>query len=262
VKRYPASCVVTGGGLDPQGSWVSTDPGYLFPVKVLGKRFGHIFLDGLKRLYQDRKLKFGGKCEPLANSSRFASLLDKLYQTNWVVYCKKPFGDAQGVYAYLGRYTHRTAISNGRLLSADEKSVTFRTRDKKIASLPPVMFLRRFLLHVLPKGFVRIRHYGLLASANVHTKLQQAKQQLEKSLPIVVPNGKPVNDGQLPYEPDFAWRFRLLTGIDLFKCPKCRVGRLVRYLLLPQHSIAIIRLTANLYYAPQRSPPTVAYDLL
>jgi hypothetical protein len=255
-------CVVTGGGLDSQGRWVSTDPGFLFPVKVLGKRFGRLFLDGLKRLYQDRKLTLGGKCEPLANGSRFASLLDKLYQTNWVVYCKKPFGDAQGVYAYLGRYTHRTAISNGRLLSIDEKSVVFRTRHKKIASLPPVMFLRRFLLHVLPKGFVRIRHYGLLASGNVNTKLVQAKKQLDNNrAPAAVPSGKPAHGDKLPFELDFAWRFRLLTGIDLFQCPKCGTGRLVRCLLLPQHSTASVCLTAKLYRAPQRSPPTVGYDV-
>jgi Putative transposase/Transposase zinc-binding domain len=254
-------CAVTGGGLDAQGRWVGTDPGFLFPVKVLGERFRRLFLDGLKRLYQDRELTLGGKCEPLANGSRFASLLDKLYQTNWVVYCKKPFGDAQGVYAYLGRYTHRTAISNKRLLSFDEKAVVFRTRYKKIASLPPVMFLLRFLLHVLPKGFVRIRHYGLLASGNVNTKLAQAKQQLDKNrAAATLPGRKPAHGDKLPYEPDFAWRFRLLTGIDLFQCPKCGIGRLIPYPLQTRYPRARIFLTATQYFIPQRAPPKTVSD--
>jgi hypothetical protein len=249
-------CVVTGGGLDANGHWVGTKTRFLFPVNVLAKRFSRLYLDGLKRLYQDKKLTFPATCERLLNSSRFASLLDKLYKTKWVVYCKKPFGNAQGVYAYLGRYTHRTAISNGRLVSVDDKAVVFRTRYPKTASLPPTVFLRRFLLHVLPKGFVRIRHYGLLASGNVNTKLQQAKKQLENDPAATVqPRRKAANDGKQPGEPDFAWRFRLLTGIDLFQCPKCRTGRLIRFVLQPPSLSPDIYPLVSSYFAPQRSPP-------
>jgi hypothetical protein len=255
-------CVVTGGGLNAEGQWVGARPGFLFPVKVLGKRFKNLFLDGLKRLHQQEKLRFGGKCASLQCSSRFAGLLDKLYQTNWVVYCKKPFGDAQSVYAYLGRYTHRTAISNARLLSFDDKAVVFRTRHKKTASLPPILFLLRFLLHVLPYGFVRIRHYGLLASGNVNTKLVQARQQLEKQLrPAAEPGPDHAHhDEKLPYEPDFAWRFRRLTGIDLFQCPKCGIGRLVPYPLAATDRTCISRLIASQYLLPQRAPPLAALE--
>ena len=150
------------------------------------------------------------------------------------MYCKPPFGDAGAVYAYLGRYTHRIAISNARLLHVDDHRVRFRTRHGKQATLPAVEFLRRLLLHVLPKGFVRIRHYGLLAAGNVTTKLRAAQQLLRcPSTEVAQREGHSAaadHDGDAP--PDYIRLYRELTGIDLRSCPVCHCGRLVPLPLL------------------------------
>ncbi|MFQ5694991.1 MAG: IS91 family transposase [Terriglobia bacterium] len=178
-------CVVTGGGLSPDGRrWVAARQGYLLPVKVLSKLFRGKFLAGLKDAYQSAELKLTGSVAPLAEPRRFAELLDRLYRQDWVVYAKPPFGGAEQVYRYLGRYTHRVAIANARLVSMHGAEVRFRYKDYadgntwKILQLSAEEFIRRFLLHVLPKRFVRIRHYGLLAGRNVCTKLPRAGQLL------------------------------------------------------------------------------------
>jgi hypothetical protein len=171
-------CVVTGGGLDPQGQWRATRPGFLLPVRVLGKLLRGKFLDGLHRLYARGELVLPAG---LPDKHTFQQLLDKLYQKSWCEYCKRPFGGADAVFEYLGRYTHRIAISNARILHVSERAVVFRTRLQRKATLPPQLFLSRFLQHVLPPGFVRIRHYGLLASGNVRGALAKAKSLLQTS---------------------------------------------------------------------------------
>lgn len=175
-------CVVTGGGLSPDGQrWISTRPGYFLPVQVLSRLFRGKFLARLKQLYGARKLTLSGSVSHLAEPPAFQRLLDGLYRTKWVVYAKPPFGGAAQVYRYLGRYTHRVAISNSRLISLRDGQVRFQYKDyaddqkSKQMTLAAEEFLRRFLLHVLPKGFVRIRHYGLLASPNVQTKLKRCQ---------------------------------------------------------------------------------------
>src|SRR6516165_31288 len=169
-------CVVTGGGLSPDGSrWIATRSGYLFPVKVLGRLFRGKFLAGLKEAYQAGQLTLGGSVADLAEPAAFGRWLDGLYRQDWVVYAKRPFGGARQVFRYLGRYSHRVAIANSRLLALEDDQVLFHWRDYaddnrlKVMRLTAEEFIRRFLLHVLPKRFVRIRHYGLLAGRNVTT---------------------------------------------------------------------------------------------
>jgi len=172
-------CVVTGGGLAPDGSrWVASRAGgrYLFPIKVLSNLFRGKFLAGLRELYRQDRLFLGGSCAPLAHPNRFAALKDKLYRKDWVVYAKRPFAGAAHIFEYLGRYTHRVAISNQRLIAFDNQAVTFATKNGNRTTLSVQEFMRRFLLHVLPFRFVKMRHFGLYAPGNVNTKLHAARQ--------------------------------------------------------------------------------------
>lgn len=147
--------IVTGGGLSLDGTrWVETKPDFLFPVRVIGALFRGKFLDGLLRAHARGELLFQGPAAKLADPRRFACLRDKLYRMRWVVYAKPPFGGPEQVFRYLGRYTHRVGLSNQRLLSIDERGVTFRTKGEGTATVSPEVLLNRFLLHVLPKGFV------------------------------------------------------------------------------------------------------------
>jgi hypothetical protein len=232
-------CLVTGGGLDEHGDFARTRPGFLFPVRVLGKLFRGKLLSALGRLYDAGRLQLCGDCEHLSDPEAFRRLLDRLYHKSWVVYCKPPFGSADGVLRYLGRYTHRIGISNQRLLDVTHDAVTFRTRHGKSTSLPPPRFLARLLTHVLPRGFVRIRHYGLLAPANVHTDLARARAALEASssnpAPVADASAGNVIDEVDAHEPAFIRLFRLLTGVDLRRCPGCRDRTLVRRPLPDPH---------------------------
>lgn len=208
-------CVVSGGGLSLDGKeWIATPPDFLFPVRALGALFRGKFLARLVRLYDRGALRLDGPAAALADRKRFARLKDKLYRTRWVVYAKRPFGGPDQVFRYLGRYTHRVGLSNRRLVSLDDRGVTFRTRGEQTVTLPPVEFLRRFLLHVLPKGFVKIRHHGLMAASSVPTKLALARRLLERApAPAVL---------EAPRGPaDFREILLALTGIDLRRCPRC-----------------------------------------
>ena len=165
--------IVPGGGLSPDGSrWVACRPGFFLPVKVLSRLFRRLFLEGLIRLHQTGKLAFFGALAGLADPGDFAAYLAPLRKANWVVYAKPHFGGPEAVLAYLSRYTHRVAISNHRLVSADADTVALRWKDYRIKRgdrmktmrLPKDEFIRRFLIHVLPSGFHRIRHTGFLAN--------------------------------------------------------------------------------------------------
>ena len=166
--------IVPGGGLSPGGAkWVACKPGFFLHVRVLSRLFRRLFLDGLMELHRTGQLVFFDVLEGLATADAFKAWLAPFRKTEWVVYAKPPFGGPEAVLAYLSRYTHRVAISNSRLVSADAQTVTFRWKDYRIKSgdrqkvmrLATPEFIRRFLIHILPDGFHRIRHYGLLASA-------------------------------------------------------------------------------------------------
>jgi hypothetical protein len=174
LRHHPhLHCLVPSGGLALDNSrWVATKPNFFLPVHVLSCMFRGKMLAFLKQAYTSRQLRFPGTLADLAQPRPFRSLLNLLRHKKWVVHSKPPFGGPEQVLKYLARYTHRVAISNGRLLSLDNGQVRFRWRDSRhnnrigVMTLEPVEFIRRFLLHVLPSGFVKIRHFGLLANRN------------------------------------------------------------------------------------------------
>jgi len=223
-------CIVTGGGLNDDGQWVAAKRDFLFPVRVLSALFRGKLLDGLRRLRRNHKLDIGGSAAPLRDGASFDELIDALYRTDWVVYAKRPFGGPEAVFAYLGRYTHRIAISNARLVAFERDQVTFATKNGASTTVDALEFIRRFLLHVLPKGFVKIRHYGLLSPAHATTTLEQARAALESEEsrpdcenPPPKPESKGANDDddELLAELDWTELLRLLTGQDLTLCPCC-----------------------------------------
>jgi Putative transposase/Transposase zinc-binding domain len=184
--------IVPGGGLAVDADrWVGCKPGFFLPVRVLSRLFRRLFLEALAQAHRDGQLQFFGEYADLADAAVFAQWLVPLRSTEWVVYAKRPFAGPEAVLAYLSRYTHRVAISNSRLLAFDERGVTFRWKDYrtkartryKTMTLAAGEFMRRFLLHVLPRGFHRIRHYGLLANAGRRHNLAVARELLQQPAP-------------------------------------------------------------------------------
>ena len=205
-------CIVPGGGLSTDGQrWVACRPGFFLPVRVLSRLFRRLFLDKLGQAHAAGRLAFFGDLASLAEAAAFKAHLAPLRRAEWVVYAKRPFGGPAAVLAYLARYTHRVAISNSRLLAMDERGVSFRWKDYRAASpatgavkiktmtLSPEEFLRRFLLHVLPGGFHRIRHYGLLAHG-------PRAMDIDRLLALIAVQAarqptSPANDNSEPAEP-------------------------------------------------------------
>jgi hypothetical protein len=206
-------CIVTGGGLSPDGRrWVDSRRKFLFPVKVMGQLFRGKFLDGLRKAHA--RGDFAG-FNDFADPQAFDRLTARLAKKNWVVYAKRAFGGAEQVYRYLGRYTHRVGIANSRLVSMQDDSVTFRTKNGKAITIAAVEFLRRFCLHVLPPGYVKMRHYGLLAPSNVATKLERARSLLATRSSAPPPPAA---------EPSGAEILATLTAEPERICPVCGVG--------------------------------------
>ncbi len=188
--------IVPGGGLAPDGTtWIACRQGFFLSVRVLSRLFRRRLLEELLRVHQARQLQFYGEHVGLADVQTFKAWLAPLRQCEWVVYAKRPFAGPQAVLAYLSRYTHRVAISNSRLIALDERGVTFRWKDYRVKgrsrykamALDVGEFMRRFLLHVLPGGFHRIRHYGLLANCNRSASLALARQLLQVPSPAAQP---------------------------------------------------------------------------
>ena len=184
--------IVPGGGISLDGSrWIGCRPNYLLPVKVLSRLFRRLMLEMLVAAHDDGHLQFFGDHAHLAEEAAFKAYLARLHRTKWFVYSKRPFAGPEQVLAYLSRYTHRVAISNSRLIAADETGVTFRYKDYriegpgryKIMTLKPGEFIRRFLMHILPKGVHRIRHYGLLASAGKADIIARARELIAAATP-------------------------------------------------------------------------------
>lgn len=207
-------CVVTGGGLSLDGEqWVAGNAAFLFPRDVMAALFRGKFLAALSSAQKAGKLHFTGTSAHLANPVTFARMRDGLYQTRWMVFAKKPFGGAEQVVRYLGRYTHRVAISSSRLVSVEDDAIVFRTRGDGTCRLDPDEFLRRYLLHVLPTGFRKIRHYGLLAPASIRTRYEAARLLFDAIVPSL---------REREERPDL-----VLGPVDRI-CPACGAGVLVR----------------------------------
>jgi hypothetical protein len=205
--------IVPGGGLAPDGArWIACRPGFFLPVRVLSRLFRRRFLEELQRLHDGGKLRFFGQHTALAAAAAFKAWLAPLRRCEWVVYAKRPCAGPQAVLAYLSRYTHRVAISNSRLLAMDEHGVTFSWKDyrakdgakgktrHKAMTLSPQEFMRRFPLHVLPGGFHRIRHYGLLANSTRRDNLALARELLHVAPP---PSAESADDALTAQAPTF-----------------------------------------------------------
>jgi hypothetical protein len=184
--------IVPGGGISIDGErWVACRPGFFLSVRVLSRLFRRLFLEKLIAVHQAGHLKFFGGHVALADTQAFAAYLAPLRRAEWVVYAKRPFGGPQAVLAYLSRYTHRVAIANSRLIACDRAGVTFRWKDyraedrdrQKVMTLSTGEFIRRFLIHVLPQGFHRIRHYGLLANGTRADNIARARELLNSPAP-------------------------------------------------------------------------------
>ena len=248
-------CVVTGGGLSMDGKrWVAGRERYFLPVQVLGRLFRGKFLHALQQAFNAGRLHLRGSTADLADEASWDSLRDALYRKEWVVYAKPPFGGPEQVFRYLGRYTHRVAISNHRLVEVADGTVAFTLKDyadggqRKTMTLQGVEFLRRFLLHVLPKGFVRIRHFGLCASANVRTKLARAQEILASLSP-----DRPAPPLGTDTAASWSDRFLQRTGIDVMTCPGCGERLIRRETVLPARSRA-----QAIPNACPRAPPRAA----
>ena len=184
-------CIVPGGGLSADGgTWVACRPGFFLPIKVLQRLYRRLFLQKLAAAHATGRLQFFDALAPLANTRTFARHLAPVRRTDWIVYAKKPFAGPEQVLRYLARYTHRIAISNRRLTALDDRSVTFTWKDyrdggkQKCMTLAAFEFIRRFLLHVLPDGFQRIRHYGFLANGHRKAKLATIRRLLDAAPPV------------------------------------------------------------------------------
>jgi hypothetical protein len=229
--------VVPAGGLSPDRSrWIDAQRKFFLPVDVLKEVFRGKFTEGLRELHAKGKLGFHGTLTALQNPKAFAAWLRPLFRSPWVVYAKRPFGGAQHALRYLGQYTHRVAISNHRLVALAEGMVTFRWRDsahqntQRLMTLPVNEFLRRFLLHVLPPGFVRIRHFGLMAHRRRGASLRLCLQLLAQSGRVSAKAGPEEKDASSPR--------------PLWLCPQCGAPMV----LIERLSLAQLQL---------RSPPVL-----
>jgi hypothetical protein len=221
LDHFHLHCLVPAGVLSlDRNRWVSARQDFLFPVKALSLVFRAKFLDSLKKSFEQNKLLFVGQIAPWADTRSFDGFLEGLRKKPWVVYAKKPFGSPAHVLDYLGRYTHRVALSNHRICSLHNGEVTFAYRNRKnedqrkLMTLGADEFIRRFLLHVIPTGFMRVRHYGFLAN---HSKDCLSKcRQLMGLTPPPLPPQRSTKELMLA-----------LTGIDIHRCPLCQKGTLV-----------------------------------
>jgi hypothetical protein len=225
-------CVVTGGGLSADSSqWISCRVGFFLSVWVLSRLFRRLFLEYLLKAFDAGKLQFFSSLESLTDRSSFLDYLAPLREAEWVVYAKRPFAGPEQVLDYVGRYTHRVAISNNRLLDIAEGKVTFRYKDyrhdaqNKTMRLEAEEFIRRFLLHVLPEGFQRIRYYGFLANRYREQKLAHCRELL--GMPPCEPSASEAAK-------DYPERYKELTGCSLRECPVCHQGRMLVIEILPR----------------------------
>jgi hypothetical protein len=220
-------CVVPGGGLSADGKrWIACRPGFFLPVRVLSRFFRRRFLELLQLAFDRGEMEFFAGLQGLRDPKAFRTYLEPVRKKEWVVYAKAPFAGAQQVLDYVGRYTHRVAISNNRLLDIEDGHVTFRWKDyrngdaQKTMTLAAPEFIRRFLLHVLPSGLQRIRYYGWMGNRHREEKLALCRQHLHME-------PKPQAPEDLEASTDYRDRVQALTGLSLSQCPNCRTGHMV-----------------------------------
>jgi hypothetical protein len=226
-------CVVPGGGLSPDGKrWVACKPDFFLPVRVLSRLFRRRFLESLQKAFDSGKLQFFGSLESLRASSAFTGQIARAKGSEWVVYTKRPFAGPKQVLDYVGRYTHRVAISNNRLVDIENGQIHFQWKDYresgqvKTMSLSADEFIRRFLIHVLPEGFQRIRYYGFLGNRYRQQKLSLCRRLLGMQMPA--------QQTTASRPKDYRDRYEELTGRSLHQCPQCRQGHMLIVELLPR----------------------------
>jgi hypothetical protein len=234
LQHHPhVHCVVPGGGLAPgYERWIGCKPGFFLPVRVLSRLFRRLFLEALEDAFYQRKLRFIGETEPLQDAIAFHAMTTSMENREWVVYAKPPFGGAQQALEYLGRYTHRVAISNERLLAVKDGTVTFQWKDyrhkqkhkSRVMELGSGEFIHRILIHTLPAGFQRIRHYGFLANRYRKEKLDLCRKLLKHPITELLPG--------------VIQCLEILAALTLpppTRCPKCKTGVLVRLGFVPAY---------------------------
>ena len=228
MQHHPhVHCIVPGGGLSPDGTrWIACPPGFFLSVKVLGRLFRRLFLERLAQAFDAGALRFFGDLAPLAEAEAFTVHCAALRKIDWVVYAKRPFGGPEQVLAYLGRYTHRVAIANSRLVAMTDDTVSFRWKDyrregrNKVITLDAGEFMRRFLLHVLPTGFHRIRHFGLLANGHRTARLDLCRRLLAEP----AAGERQAADADAPAAPSAA----VAASGPLSFCPRCGSLHVIR----------------------------------
>jgi hypothetical protein len=225
--------VVPGGGLTDDGRWISSRPDFFLPVRVLSKLFRRLFLDALQAEFDAGQLKFFHALEPLREPAAFGRQLARLKACDWVVYAKQPFAGPQQVLDYVGRYTHRVAISNNRLLDIEGGQIQFKWKDYrngdqvKTMSLSSDEFIRRFLMHVMPSGFHRIRYYGFLGNRYRNQKIAECRRLL--GMQVAEPQAEVAKE-----QKEYREHYEDLTGRSLFQCPHCKQGTMVKVAILPR----------------------------
>lgn len=218
-------CIVPSGGLSASGvRWINSKKKFFIPVRVLSKKFKGKFIAYLQNAYFSNELKFMGEIEELSKADVFLYVMEGLRQKDWIVYCKAPFKTAEYVLQYLGRYTHRVAISNNRIVSSENGFVTYKWKDyrdnkDKLMTVPSEEFIRRLLMHILPDKFVKIRHYGILGNRNKKTKLKDCKRLTDTKTTMSLEGNKRLSVEELVLK---------IWGKDISKCPCCESGIMKR----------------------------------
>ncbi|MDT8302888.1 MAG: IS91 family transposase [Sedimentisphaerales bacterium] len=230
-------CVIPAGVLSSDGHrWIHSRKNFLFPVKALSRVFRGKFIDYLKKTFAKDNLIFPGQIACLRTGKNFSQLIDQLWKKDWVVYSKAPFNGPKKVLDYLGRYTHRVAIANHRIVEVKAGQITFRYRDRsdgdkcKLMTIATQEFIRRFLLHVLPESFMRIRHYGFLANRCKREHMAKCRELLGLSAELPSVSEETMQEKMLR-----------LTGVDVTECPRCKRGRMRRIVELPILSVCTSR---------------------
>lgn len=223
MAHYHLHCIIPAGALSfDRKKWIGTRTKYLFKVQSLAKEFQKRYLSKLEKMYRKRQLSFNGRLAEYKDENQFQKLLTALWNKQWITYAKQPFGGPEQVLEYLGRYTHRVAITNNRIIAIDNDLVRFKYRDRsddnkeKELTLSAYEFIRRFLLHVLPSGFTKIRYYGFLAHANKKTCIELIRTLIGTTIEYAKNLVEDIQEMMLR-----------LTGINIYCCPQCGKGKLV-----------------------------------